>query len=97
MALQLVTAGESHGPALAAIVTGRPAGLRVERPAGRLVFAVVADFCDHRVAGIVKPVRNHTEVIPFRADAHEQLLHQLVVSDPWLAAWLVRVRFRFAP
>ena len=33
MALQLVTAGESHGPALAAIVTGLPAGLRVERQA----------------------------------------------------------------
>lgn len=33
MALQLVTAGESHGPALAAIVTGLPAGLRLERQA----------------------------------------------------------------
>ena len=33
MALELVTAGESHGPALAAIVTGLPAGLRLERQA----------------------------------------------------------------
>jgi chorismate synthase len=33
MALELVTAGESHGPALAAIVTGLPAGLRLERDA----------------------------------------------------------------
>ncbi|HET8741796.1 MAG TPA: chorismate synthase [Gaiella sp.] len=33
MALELVTAGESHGPALAAIVTGLPAGLRLEKEA----------------------------------------------------------------
>jgi chorismate synthase len=31
MSLRLVTAGESHGPALAAIVTGLPAGLRLDR------------------------------------------------------------------
>jgi chorismate synthase len=31
MALGLVTAGESHGPALVAIVTGLPAGLRLDR------------------------------------------------------------------
>jgi chorismate synthase len=29
--LQLVTAGESHGPALVAVVTGLPAGLRLDR------------------------------------------------------------------
>ena len=33
MALDLVTAGESHGPALVAIVTGLPAGLVLEREA----------------------------------------------------------------
>ncbi|MGH3137558.1 MAG: chorismate synthase [Gaiellaceae bacterium] len=33
MALDLVTAGESHGPALVAIVTGLPAGLRLDRDA----------------------------------------------------------------
>ena len=33
MALGLVTAGESHGPALAAIVTGLPAGLRLDKEA----------------------------------------------------------------
>jgi len=33
MALDVVTAGESHGPALAAIVTGVPAGLRLEKDA----------------------------------------------------------------
>ena len=33
MALRLTTAGESHGPALAAIVTGLPAGLRLEKDA----------------------------------------------------------------
>jgi chorismate synthase len=33
MALRLVTSGESHGPALAAIVTGLPAGLRLEKEA----------------------------------------------------------------
>src|SRR5215467_8367715 len=33
MALDLVTAGESHGPALVAIVTGLPAGLVLERDA----------------------------------------------------------------
>jgi chorismate synthase len=33
MALRMVTAGESHGPALAAIVTGLPAGLRLEKEA----------------------------------------------------------------
>src|SRR5512132_984587 len=33
MALGLVTAGESHGPALTAIVTGLPAGLRLEKDA----------------------------------------------------------------
>src|SRR5215813_2808504 len=33
MALRLVTAGESHGPALVAIVTGMPAGLVLERGA----------------------------------------------------------------
>jgi chorismate synthase len=33
MSLQLVTAGESHGPALVAIVTGLPAGLVLEREA----------------------------------------------------------------
>ncbi len=31
MSLHLVTAGESHGPALVAIVSGLPAGLRLER------------------------------------------------------------------
>ncbi len=33
MSLELVTAGESHGPALVAILTGLPAGLQVEREA----------------------------------------------------------------
>jgi len=33
MALQLMTAGESHGPALIAIVTGLPAGLVLEQEA----------------------------------------------------------------
>jgi chorismate synthase len=33
VALRLVTAGESHGPALVAIVTGLPAGLTLERDA----------------------------------------------------------------
>src|ERR671936_2781799 len=33
MALELVTAGESHGPALVAIVTGLPAGLVLDRGA----------------------------------------------------------------
>jgi len=33
MPLHLVTAGESHGPALVAIVTGLPAGLRLEKEA----------------------------------------------------------------
>ena len=33
MSLQLVTAGESHGPALVAILTGLPAGLRLDRDA----------------------------------------------------------------
>jgi chorismate synthase len=31
MALELVTAGESHGPALVAILTGLPAGLMIEK------------------------------------------------------------------
>ena len=33
MSLELVTAGESHGPALVAIVSGLPAGLVLERDA----------------------------------------------------------------
>src|ERR687885_2288742 len=33
MPLELVTAGESHGPALVAIVTGLPAGLVLDRDA----------------------------------------------------------------
>ena len=33
MALEVVTAGESHGPALVAIVTGLPSGLRIARTA----------------------------------------------------------------
>jgi chorismate synthase len=33
VALSLVTAGESHGPALVAIVSGLPAGLVLERKA----------------------------------------------------------------
>jgi chorismate synthase len=33
MTLGLVTAGESHGPALVAVLTGLPAGLRIERAA----------------------------------------------------------------
>lgn len=33
MSLDLVTAGESHGPALVAIVSGLPAGLMLEKPA----------------------------------------------------------------
>src|ERR1043166_5571361 len=33
MALELTTAGESHGPALVAIVTGLPAGLVLEKAA----------------------------------------------------------------
>ena len=31
--LGLVTAGESHGPALVAVLTGLPAGLRLDREA----------------------------------------------------------------
>ena len=33
MTLELVTAGESHGPALVAIVSGLPAGLVLDRAA----------------------------------------------------------------
>ncbi|CAN5181764.1 hypothetical protein BH18ACT12_BH18ACT12_22220 [soil metagenome] len=33
MVLQLVTAGESHGPALVGIVSGLPAGLVLEKEA----------------------------------------------------------------
>src|SRR5438093_5863091 len=33
MPLDLTTAGESHGPALVAILTGRPAGLQLDRAA----------------------------------------------------------------
>src|SRR4029077_21120109 len=33
MSLELVTAGESHGPALVAIVSGLPAGLLLDRAA----------------------------------------------------------------
>ena len=33
MTLTLTTAGESHGPALVAILTGLPAGLRLDRDA----------------------------------------------------------------
>ena len=33
MSLELVTAGESHGPALVAIVSGLPAGLTLEKAA----------------------------------------------------------------
>ena len=33
MTLQLVSAGESHGPALVAIVSGLPAGLVLEKEA----------------------------------------------------------------
>ena len=33
MGLTLTTAGESHGPALVAIVTGLPAGLRLDKDA----------------------------------------------------------------
>ena len=33
MALKLVTAGESHGPALVAVVTGLPAGLVLDKAA----------------------------------------------------------------
>ncbi len=33
MALEVVTAGESHGPALTAIVVGLPAGLVLEKEA----------------------------------------------------------------
>ena len=33
MALGLTTAGESHGPALAAIVTGLPSGLLLDKEA----------------------------------------------------------------
>src|SRR3990170_1543499 len=33
MGLELVTAGESHGPALVAVLTGLPAGLRLDRTA----------------------------------------------------------------
>ena len=33
MSLQLITAGESHGPALIAVVTGLPAGLELSQDA----------------------------------------------------------------
>jgi len=33
VALGLVTAGASHGPALVAVITGLPAGLRLDRAA----------------------------------------------------------------
>ena len=35
MALRLTTAGESHGPALVAILTGLPAGLRLDKGVDR--------------------------------------------------------------
>ena len=38
MTLELTTAGESHGPALVAILSGLPAGLVLDRmPAGRRI------------------------------------------------------------
>lgn len=43
MTLGLITAGESHGPALAAIVTGLPAGLHLDRA------AIDADLARRRV------------------------------------------------
>ena len=57
MTLELVTAGESHGPALVAIVSGLPAGLMLDKgaidafstinPAGSpLTIATSAGPCD---------------------------------------------------
>ena len=59
MSLGLVTAGESHGPALVAIVTGLPAGLMLERE------AIDADL-HRRQQGYGRSPRQRIEIQPRR-------------------------------
>ena len=59
MPLGLVTAGESHGPALVAVVTGLPAGLRLDRA------AIDADL-RRRQLGYGRSPRQQLETTPSR-------------------------------
>jgi chorismate synthase len=55
MTLELATAGESHGPALVAVLTGLPAGLRLDRSA-------IDDDLRRRRAGYGRSPRQQLEV-----------------------------------
>jgi chorismate synthase len=73
VALDFVTAGESHGPALVAIVTGLPAGLRLDRD------AIDADL-RRRQAGYGRSPRQKLE--QDRVEVLAGLRHGLTLGTP---------------
>src|SRR6476619_4434931 len=73
MALEVVTAGESHGPALTAIVVGLPAGLRLEKE------AIDADL-RRRQQGYGRSPRQKLET--YEVDVLSGLRHGLTLGTP---------------
>jgi len=73
VALELVTAGESHGPALVAIVTGLPAGLRLDRDA-------IDDDLRRRQEGYGRSPRQKLE--QDRVEVLAGLRHGLTLGSP---------------
>jgi len=73
MTLGLVTAGESHGPALVAVLTGLPAGLRLERE------AIDADL-SRRQQGYGRSPRQQLETD--RVEVLAGLRHGLTLGTP---------------
>src|SRR5437867_5687873 len=81
MTLRLSTAGESHGPALVAILTGLPAGLTLDRD------AIDADLC-RRQQGYGRSPRQRLE--SDEVDVLAGLRHGVTLGTP--LALLVRNR-----
>ncbi|HZR93354.1 MAG TPA: chorismate synthase [Gaiellaceae bacterium] len=73
MTLELTTAGESHGPALVAIVTGLPAGLRLDR-------AAIDDDLRRRQQGYGRSPRQRIETD--KVEVLAGLRHGLTLGTP---------------
>ena len=73
MSLELVTAGESHGPALVAILTGLPAGLRLDA-------AAIAEDLERRRQGYGRSPRQKFEAD--EVDVLAGLRHGVTLGTP---------------
>src|SRR5207237_1169127 len=81
MSLRLSSAGESHGPALVAIVTGLPAGLMLDRAAIDADLAGGRRFGDEDVrASLERASARHTAVHVAAGGVAKALLGEIGIS-----------------